>query len=124
MRKKVIQIAEKYLREGYDDHQTEIMYQGPWNVLCMYDTDEKIREFATEVVTVIRGIDQTDLIIRPTLEEMTRMVLDIMPGEYSDPNEEGMLDNASYHAQYLLKKLNSVYTPKIWRGKKIKEGVK
>ena len=135
MQRKVVQIAKKYLKDGYDDNKTEIIYLVPWNVLSMYvdaegnNTDDKIRAFAKEVVEVIRGIDQSELILLPTKEEAMQFLYDIypdesLPGDVRFPGDKmGEAGNeeadefVAYHAGKLLEWLKRMHTPKMWRSR-------
>lgn len=45
--------------------------------------------------------------------------MNIMPGEYGNPDNPETEVSADLDAGYFLKKLKSLYTPKMWRGKRI-----
>jgi len=125
----VMQIAKKYFdldavnRYRLESEFPEFSVLSSWDLFWAYDDEElkpRVRDFAKEVVAVIRDIKQVDLIRLPTLDEAKCLIYDIMPSEYGqpgDPNADAIVENG---ALYMLEWLRSLQTPTHWRGRSIK----
>jgi len=123
MQRKVIEIVEKYLAEGWDDHEEEILYLGPWTVLVGYPIEDQtlIRKMAREIVETIRGVDQADLVTVPSEDDAKMWLHDNMPIStgLDDPNERDAQIWVEHAAGSMLKWLRAIHTSQFWRGKRI-----
>lgn len=135
MQRLIVQILKKYLHEGYDDHQTEIDYASPFDVLMSGGVSEMsisdwsqanpppcedmlVRPLARELITAIRGVDEVDLYIIPDREEMIRILRDISPTAL-DKDKRQEIAWAEHCADWVIERLRRITPQDMWRGKRI-----